>query len=152
MLMKKITYYPNIINGKKKALNVNSLLGILFRIITELNVCICYIMKKNWITLKVGKKFIFVYLLEFFIKNSNPLYLSSVIQKKEWKQLKERLYNGENLLILECDGPHQESLNYYKEKYKVNDNFIEKGTILVKCLSVRISYEILTRKYENNVK
>ena len=67
-----------------------------------------------------------------------PLYLSSVVLKKEWKQLKERLYNGENLLILECDGPHQESLGYYKEKYKVKDNFIEKGTMLVKCLSVRI--------------
>jgi hypothetical protein len=38
---------------------------------------------------------------------------------------------GENLLIIEVDGPHQEDLQYYKDKYGVSDNFIENGTMLV---------------------
>jgi hypothetical protein len=40
------------------------------------------------------------------------------------------LSQGKNLLILEVDGPKQESLEYYKEKYGVDDTFIEKKTVL----------------------
>ena len=37
---------------------------------------------------------------------------------------------GENLLIIEVDGPHQESLEYYKETYGVGDDFIIDNTII----------------------
>ena len=40
------------------------------------------------------------------------------------------LKEGKNLLILEVDGPHQESLPYYQATYHVNDKFIENHTML----------------------
>ncbi len=60
-----------------------------------------------------------------------PLFLKMVKNKPQFLQLKNRVKSGENLLIIEVDGPHQETLEYYKEKYSVNDNFIENNTILV---------------------
>lgn len=60
-----------------------------------------------------------------------PLYCSLARKEKMFHDLKERLKGGENLLIIEVDGPHQESLDYYKEKYGVDDKFIEGGTMLV---------------------
>jgi hypothetical protein len=59
-----------------------------------------------------------------------PLYTELSKQTREFKLLKEKLDAGENLLIIEVDGPHEESLPYYKEKYRVNDDFIEKDTML----------------------
>lgn len=50
--------------------------------------------------------------------------------KPQFKELQEKLKVGRNLLILEVDGPHQESLDYYKEKYGVSDDFIQNGTML----------------------
>ena len=44
-----------------------------------------------------------------------PLYQKLVKDKPQFIELKTRLLNGENLLIIEVDGPHQESLNYYKK-------------------------------------
>jgi hypothetical protein len=67
-----------------------------------------------------------------------PEYMKSVIKHPKWKELKDRLYNGENLLILEVDGPHQESLQYYKDKYKVEDDFIENETIIVNRKNMKI--------------
>lgn len=58
-----------------------------------------------------------------------PLYMRLVIKEPQFKELKEKLSRGENLLIIEVDGPHQESLHYYKEKYGVPDNFIEKDSV-----------------------
>ena len=49
-------------------------------------------------------------------------------EPKFW-ELYQRLQNGENLLILEVDGPHQESLEYYKTTYEVDDNFIEQDSV-----------------------
>lgn len=46
------------------------------------------------------------------------------------KKLKKWLQEGKNLLIIEVDGPHQESLDYYKEKYNVDDDFIVNSTML----------------------
>jgi len=60
-----------------------------------------------------------------------PLYLELVKNCPQFLELKGRLANGENLLIIEVDGPHQESLNYYKSKYGVNDDFIISNTIVV---------------------
>jgi len=59
-----------------------------------------------------------------------PLYLQSVIKEPKFQQLKKRLVQGQNLLILEVDGPHQESLTYYKNKYQVDNNFITNSTIV----------------------
>jgi hypothetical protein len=60
-----------------------------------------------------------------------PLYLQSVVKQPKFQQLKDKLSSGQNLLILEVDGPHQESLEYYKNKYHVDDNFIVNSTVLV---------------------
>lgn len=59
-----------------------------------------------------------------------PLYINRIKEERHFKELKERHEKGENLLLIEPDGPHQESLPYYKEKYKVDDSFIEKNTLL----------------------
>lgn len=67
-----------------------------------------------------------------------PLYLSSVRNKKRFLNLKKRLVKGENLLIIEVDGPHEESLDYYKKKYHVNNNFIEGETVLVTQENMKI--------------
>ena len=37
---------------------------------------------------------------------------------------------GENLLIIEVDGPHSEAINYYQQKYNVKGDFIEQNTML----------------------
>ena len=59
-----------------------------------------------------------------------PLYQKLVRDHPMFLRLKKRLNNGENLLIVEIDGPHPESMSYYKEKYDVSDDFIQNGTIL----------------------
>lgn len=59
-----------------------------------------------------------------------PLYIQEVQQQRQFKELKERLAGGENLLIMEVDGPHQESTEYYESKYDVGPGFIEDGTML----------------------
>lgn len=67
-----------------------------------------------------------------------PLYCKLVKKNNKFEELKKRLSSGENLLIIETDGPHQESLKYYKDMYKVDDNFIEKSTILVNKENIQI--------------
>lgn len=47
-----------------------------------------------------------------------PIYSNLVRKQPQYKELLKKLKNGVNLLILEVDGPHQESLSYYKQKYK----------------------------------
>lgn len=59
-----------------------------------------------------------------------PEYCAAVVEAKQFKELKERLSKGENLLIVEVDGPHQEDLKYYMEKYRVDSHFIENNTML----------------------
>lgn len=58
-----------------------------------------------------------------------PIYMNAVIKEPKFSELYNRLRNGENLLIIEVDGPHQESLNYYKEKYGVSDDFIQNDSV-----------------------
>lgn len=60
-----------------------------------------------------------------------PVYIDLVKDQQQFTELKERLERGENLLIIEVDGPHQESLDHYKKFYKVDDDFIDQDTILV---------------------
>ena len=67
-----------------------------------------------------------------------PLYSEMVQKEEQFLELKERLEKGENLLIIEVDGPHQEDLSYYKDKYKVDDSFIENNTVLVTQENIKI--------------
>ncbi|MBL4898408.1 MAG: hypothetical protein JKX76_02045 [Colwellia sp.] len=60
-----------------------------------------------------------------------PGYQELVVQEPKYTKLQTMLAKGQNLLIIEVDGPHQESMEYYKEKYGVADDFIENDTILV---------------------
>jgi len=60
-----------------------------------------------------------------------PLYMQAVVKEPKYLSLKQMLNNGENLLITEVDGPHQESLEYYKEKYNIKDDFIVDESIEV---------------------
>lgn len=56
-------------------------------------------------------------------------YILSVKKEKQFHELKQRLDGGENFLIIEVDGPQQESLEYYKKKYGVPNDFIVDDTI-----------------------
>ena len=58
-----------------------------------------------------------------------PIYIEAVAKEQQFHELKRRHQSGENLLIIEVDGPHQEALEYYKEKYGVGDSFIEKNSV-----------------------
>ena len=67
-----------------------------------------------------------------------PTYCNLVKKHDLFKKLQEKHQNGENLLIIEVDGPHQEDLEYYKSKYNVDDKFIENDTMLVNKKNIRI--------------
>lgn len=60
-----------------------------------------------------------------------PVYINLVKKHEKFKKLKKMLADGTNLLIVEVDGPKEESLDYYKEKYGVADDFIVNSTIEV---------------------
>ncbi|CAF0722364.1 unnamed protein product [Didymodactylos carnosus] len=60
-----------------------------------------------------------------------PVYTSLVKKHPKFQELVNYHRSGENLLIIEVDGPHEESLPYYKNKYDVNDTFIENHTMLM---------------------
>lgn len=67
-----------------------------------------------------------------------PVYCELVKKQEKFWELKEMLDNGKNLLIIEVDGPHQESLKYYKNKYNVDDDFIQQDTMLATEENLRI--------------
>lgn len=52
-----------------------------------------------------------------------PMYLETVEEIPLFKKLLHKVKQGTDITIVEVDGPHQESLEYYQEKYNV-DNFI----------------------------
>jgi hypothetical protein len=56
-------------------------------------------------------------------------YVALVKQQPLYKKLEDMLNSGKNLLIIEVDGPIQNSLEYYKEKYKIPKNWIERNSI-----------------------
>ena len=62
-----------------------------------------------------------------------PLYVESVRNHQLYKKLLAHLSKdtNKNILIVEVDGPHQESLQYYIDKYHVQRDFIVDGTIEV---------------------
>jgi len=65
-------------------------------------------------------------------------YCRLVKKEDKFKELQNRLKSGENLLIIEVDGPHQESLEYYKEKYGVENDFVQNSTVLINQKSINI--------------
>lgn len=67
-----------------------------------------------------------------------PEFCKSLKHEPNFLQLKQRYENGEELLIIEVDGPHQESLDYYKEKYGVGDDFFVGGTVAVTVENMKI--------------
>lgn len=58
-----------------------------------------------------------------------PAYVEAVKKQPKYKKL-QNIHQTENILIIEVDGPHEESMEYYIEKYGVSKNFIEKDTVL----------------------
>lgn len=56
-------------------------------------------------------------------------YLEAVVKEDQFKELQERLVGGENLLIIEVNGPHQESLKYYVDTYGVSNLFFQHSTV-----------------------
>ena len=77
-----------------------------------------------------------------YIESRKKIYLHQYIKMakktKEFKELQRRHKSGENLLIIEVDGPHQESMDYYKKKYDVPDDFIVDSTVLVNDKNMNI--------------
>ena len=67
-----------------------------------------------------------------------PTYCRLVKKEAQFSELKTRLLYGENLLIIEVNGPHQESLKYYREVYGVSENFIDEDTILANLENLRL--------------
>ena len=59
-----------------------------------------------------------------------PVYTKLAKKERQFNRLRNKL-KYKNLLIIEVDGPHQESLQYYKDKYKVDDDFIVGHTMAV---------------------
>jgi DNA polymerase elongation subunit (family B) len=68
-----------------------------------------------------------------------PLYASMLQGQPLFEKLRLLHNQGTNLLIVEVDGPHQESMPYYKQRYNVPDDFIDDdNTIDVNEQSMKI--------------
>ena len=65
-------------------------------------------------------------------------YCRLVKKHKIFKMLQDKLKSGVNLLIVEVDGPHQESMNYYRNEYGVQDDFIQNDTILINEENIKL--------------
>ena len=59
-----------------------------------------------------------------------PLYTRLVTKERLFDTLLRKLRSHKKILIIEVDGPHQESLEYYQKKYNVSGEFIENNTSL----------------------
>lgn len=67
-----------------------------------------------------------------------PEYCKLVKNELKFKLLKNKLRKGQNLLIIEVDGPHYESLYHYIAKYGVGKDFIVNNTMLVNENNIKI--------------
>lgn len=56
-------------------------------------------------------------------------YYDCVINHEKFMELKHKLYRGQKLLIIDVDGPKQNDLNYYIDRYNVPNDFIVNNTI-----------------------
>jgi hypothetical protein len=75
-----------------------------------------------------------IYIMLDYVESRKEIYLPEYVRlvktKPKFEKLRKMLKEGKNLLIIEVDGPHQENLEYYKEKYDVGDDFIVNNTML----------------------
>lgn len=67
-----------------------------------------------------------------------PLYTRMARQSPLFAKLRELREKGKNLLIVEVDGPHQESLGHYVQTYGVGADFIAAGTMLANAANLKI--------------
>ena len=67
-----------------------------------------------------------------------PKYIAAAKQHPLYKKLLDKLKKGINLLIIDVDGPRQESLAYYREHYNVASDFILDHTILATEQNLKI--------------
>lgn len=67
-----------------------------------------------------------------------PVYMELVQKQRQFAELKKRHEDGEDLLIIEVDGPHERDLVYYMDKYRVGDDFIVSSTMLATPENLRI--------------
>jgi len=58
-----------------------------------------------------------------------PIYQKLAKREKMFWDILEKVQNGKNILIFDVDGPHQESLEYYKKKYKIKNDFIQNNSV-----------------------
>ena len=77
-----------------------------------------------------------------YVSSRKKIYINNyaklVMETPEYQELEKLYKNGKNILILDVDGPHEESLEYYKGKYGVDDNFIVNNTVEVNEKNVNI--------------
>lgn len=66
-----------------------------------------------------------------------PIYSEAARKTTEYKELCRLLKSGVNLLILEIDGPHQESNDYYAEKYGIRD-LVQNQTVDITPETIKI--------------
>ncbi len=67
-----------------------------------------------------------------------PLYSNAVKKHRKYKILQDKLNQGINLLICEIDCSYQDSIDYYKETYGVDDDFIENWSMEVNKKNMEI--------------
>lgn len=67
-----------------------------------------------------------------------PEYVKAAMKVPHFHWLLDRLRAGENLHIIEVDGPHLEDLEYYKAKYGVGDDFITQHGMVATQENLRI--------------
>lgn len=80
-----------------------------------------------------------------YIESRKEIYLMEYVrlvrQHRDLYEIKRMIEAGLNIMIIEVDGPHQESLDYYKDKYNVSDDFIKANSVeaTMKNLSILLN-------------
>ncbi len=70
-----------------------------------------------------------------------PLYTRLVRQCPLFAELRRMLERGQNILIAEVDGPHQESLAHYMQTYGANADFIASHSVAASPKNLKILLE-----------
>lgn len=67
-----------------------------------------------------------------------PNYLKAVQETELFQELLERHQQGENLLIAEIDGAHQESMKNYQKEHHVKSDFIDQDSVEINRESLHL--------------
>jgi hypothetical protein len=86
---------------------------------------------------RVGEPRLLTY-LESRLKVYCPLYISQVRKQLKYQKIIQKLKEGKKILIIEVDGPRQNDLEYYKQKYNVGDDFIVNSTMIANSSNLAI--------------